>query len=132
VADVTAPRLFLDMLPRDALPTGLVRGLEYFIWDPPVVMVNYALDRSIPWRSKSLTGAGTVHLGAHADGLVRWMADLNTRVVPEHPFMLLGQTTTADASRSPKGTESVLAYTHCRVTWPTTVRKRSWPIRWIA
>jgi phytoene dehydrogenase-like protein len=40
------------------------------------------------------------------------MADLNTRVVPEHPFMLLGQTTTADPSRSPAGTESVWAYTH--------------------
>jgi hypothetical protein len=38
---------------------------------------------------------GTIHLGADEDGLVRWMADLNTRVVPEHPFMLLGQTTTA-------------------------------------
>jgi len=40
------------------------------------------------------------------------MADLNTRVVPEHPFLLLGQTTTADPSRSPAGTESVWAYTH--------------------
>src|SRR5581483_6604870 len=28
------------------------------------------------------------------------------------PFMLLGQTTTGDPSRSPKGTESVWAYTH--------------------
>jgi len=112
VADVTAPQLFLNMLPRDGLPIGLIRELEHFIWDPPVVKVNYALDRPIPWRSQSLTGAGTVHLGADADGLVRWMADLNTRVVPEHPFMVLGQTTTADASRSPKGTESVWAYTH--------------------
>ena len=43
---------------------------------------------------------------------MRWMADLNTRVMPEHPFMLLGQTTTADPSRSPAGTESVWAYTH--------------------
>jgi phytoene dehydrogenase-like protein len=40
------------------------------------------------------------------------MADLNTRVVPQYPFMLLGQTTTADPSRSPAGTESVWAYTH--------------------
>jgi len=55
---------------------------------------------------------GTVHLGADGDGLVRWMADLNTRTVPQHPFMLLGQTTTADPTRSPAGTESVWAYTH--------------------
>jgi phytoene dehydrogenase-like protein len=112
VADVTAPRLFGDMLPTDALPNGLLRELEHYAWDPPVVKVNYALNGPIPWRSPKLTGVGTVHLGADADGLVRWMAELNTRVVPEHPFMLLGQTTTADPSRSPSGTESVWAYTH--------------------
>jgi phytoene dehydrogenase-like protein len=112
VADVTAPRLFCDMLPADAVPAGLRRELEHYVWDPPVVKVNYALNSPIPWRSDNLHSVGTVHLGADADGLVRWTADLNTRVVPEHPFMLLGQTTTADPSRSPPGTESVWAYTH--------------------
>jgi phytoene dehydrogenase-like protein len=33
-------------------------------------------------------------------------------VVPADPFLLLGQMTTADPSRSPAGTESVWAYTH--------------------
>ncbi|WP_082974379.1 NAD(P)/FAD-dependent oxidoreductase [Mycobacterium sp. E1386] len=112
VADVTAPRLFGDMLTADALPPKLLRDLEHFTWDPPVVKVNYALGKAVPWRAKDLHDVGTVHLGADGDGLVRWMADLNTRVVPEHPFMLFGQTTTADPSRSPAGTESVWAYTH--------------------
>lgn len=112
VADVTAPRLFCEMLPADVVPPGLRRDLEHYIWDPPVVKVNYALNGRVPWRSECLRDVGTVHLGADGDGLVRWMADLNTRVVPEHPFMLLGQTTTADPTRSPAGTESVWAYTH--------------------
>ncbi|POY02934.1 FAD-dependent oxidoreductase [Mycobacterium kansasii] len=112
VADVTAPRLFCDMLPADAVPGGLLREIQHYVWDPPVVKVNYALDGPIPWRSERLRQPGTIHLGADGDGLVRWMADLNTRVVPEHPFLLLGQTTTADPTRSPIGTESVWAYTH--------------------
>ncbi|OBA58510.1 FAD-dependent oxidoreductase [Mycobacterium sp. 1100029.7] len=112
VADVTAPQLFTQMLPADAVPAGLLRDLEHFVWDPPVVKVNYALDRPIPWHAKNLRDAGTVHLGADAHGLIRWMADVNTRTVPQHPFMLLGQTTTADPTRSPTGTESVWAYTH--------------------
>ncbi|MEM6109428.1 NAD(P)/FAD-dependent oxidoreductase [Mycobacterium sp. 050272] len=112
VADVTAPRLFCDMLPPDAVPAALRRDLAHYSWDPPVVKVNYALAKPIPWRAKSLGLVGTVHLGADGDGLIRWMADLNTRVVPDHPYMLLGQTTTADPSRSPAGTESVWAYTH--------------------
>ena len=43
---------------------------------------------------------------------IRWMADLNTRTLPRRPFMLFGQMTTADPSRSPAGTESAWAYTH--------------------
>ena len=112
MADVAAPRLFCEMLPEDAIPAGMRRELQHYVWDPPAVKVNYALNGPIPWRSESLRSVGTVHLGADGYGLVRWMADLNTRVVPEHPFMLLGQTTTADPSRSPAGTESVWAYTH--------------------
>ena len=53
-----------------------------------------------------------MHLGADHNGLVRWMADLNTRTLPRRPFMLFGQMTTADPSRSPAGTESAWAYTH--------------------
>ncbi|HTZ14471.1 MAG TPA: NAD(P)/FAD-dependent oxidoreductase [Mycobacterium sp.] len=112
VADVSAPALFQDMLPRDAVPEALLCSLEQYDWDPPVVKVNYALNSRIPWRAEKLTGVGTVHLGADADGLLRWMADVNTRVVPKRPFILLGQTTTADPTRSPEGTESVWAYTH--------------------
>ncbi len=40
------------------------------------------------------------------------MADLNTATLPDRPFMLFGQMTTADPSRSPAGTESAWAYTH--------------------
>ena len=112
VADVAAPDLYEHLLPRDALPARLFADLEHFIWDTPVVKVNYALDAPIPWRSTNLRRAGTVHLGADAHGLVRWMADLNTATVPDNPFLLLGQMSTADPSRSPEGTESAWAYTH--------------------
>ena len=112
VADVAAPDLYEHLLPRDALPARLFADLEHFIWDIPVVKVNYALDAPIPWRSTNLRRAGTVHLGADAHGLVRWMADLNTATVPDNPFLLLGQMSTADPSRSPEGTESAWAYTH--------------------
>ena len=112
IADTSAPQLYQRLLPADALPAALLESLEYFVWDTPVLKINYALRQPVPWRSASLAGAGTVHLGADQDGLVRWMADLNTRTVPERPFLLFGQMTTADASRSPSGTESAWAYTH--------------------
>ena len=112
VADVSAPSLYERLLPHEALPARLLQDLQHFTWDTPVVKVNYALDAPIPWRSKSLKGAGTVHLGADSHGLIRWLADLNTATIPDHPFLLFGQMSTADPSRSPAGTESAWAYTH--------------------
>lgn len=112
IADTSAPRLYGELLPADAIPDAVVRNMNRFVWDTPVLKINYALDSPIPWRSKSLNEAGTVHLGADHDGLIRWMADLNTATLPERPFMLFGQMTTADPSRSPAGTESAWAYTH--------------------
>ena len=112
VADVSAPALYLQLMPRIAIPDRLRRDLAHFTWDTPVVKVNYALDAPVPWRSQSLRGAGTVHLGADHHGLIRWVADLNTATVPDKPFILFGQMTTTDPSRSPSGTESAWAYTH--------------------
>jgi phytoene dehydrogenase-like protein len=112
IADTSAPQLYQRLLPADTLPSSLRRGLDRFVWDTPVLKINYALDAPVPWRSGNLGDAGTVHLGADHDGLIRWMADLNTRTLPENPFMLFGQMTTSDSTRSPAGTESAWAYTH--------------------
>lgn len=112
VADVSAPILYRDLLPAGALPPRLLADLERFVWDTPVVKVNWALDGPIPWRAEGVAGAGTVHLGADERGMSLWSADIESRVVPASPFLLLGQMTTADPTRSPAGTESAWAYTH--------------------
>lgn len=112
VADVSAPALYRDLLPSGAVPQRLLDDLENFEWDAPTVKVNWALDGKVPWRAVGARTAGTVHVGADTDGLVRWSADLATRVVPRRPFLLVGQMTTADPTRSPEGTESMWAYTH--------------------
>ncbi|HWM57521.1 MAG TPA: NAD(P)/FAD-dependent oxidoreductase [Pseudonocardia sp.] len=112
IGDVSAPILFSELLPADALPARMRDDLRRFVWDTPVVKVNWALDGPIPWRAANVAGAGTVHLGADELGLARWSADIESRAVPESPFMLFGQMTTADPTRSPAGTESAWAYTH--------------------
>jgi phytoene dehydrogenase-like protein len=112
IVDVSAPILYQQLLPPEALPARLHADLKCFAWDTGVVKVNWALDGSIPWRAPGVAGAGTVHLGADERGLAQWSADVESQVLPRSPFMLFGQMTTADPTRSPAGTESAWAYTH--------------------
>lgn len=110
LADVAAPALYRELL--EDPPAAVLRRLDTFQWDHPTFKVNWALDGLIPWSGAGVRGAGTVHLGVDRDGFVDAAADLSAGRVPQHPFLLLGQMTTADPTRSPAGTESVWAYTH--------------------
>lgn len=112
LADVVAPTLFTQLVDRDHLPQRFLDDLERFQWDAPTLKVDYALDRPVPWHDDAARQSGTLHLGVDMDGLTDFAADLETRRVPQRPFVLFGQMTTADPSRSPAGTESVWAYTH--------------------
>jgi phytoene dehydrogenase-like protein len=66
----------------------------------------------VPWRAEQAAPAGTVHLADGVDELTRFAAQIAMRQIPDRPFCLFGQMTTADPSRSPHGTESAWAYTH--------------------
>lgn len=112
LADVDAPTLFTELIGPDKLPPRFVRGLERFHWDNPTLKLNWALSQPVPWTAAGAKGAGTVHLGVDVDGFVDHAADLSTGRAPDPPFILFGQMTTADPSRSPQGTESAWAYTH--------------------
>lgn len=112
LADVAAPALYRDLLGPRHVPARLLDDLDRFAWDHPTLKVNWALERPVPWRMPAARRAGTVHLGVDLDGFVRAAADLSVGAFPERPFLLFGQMTTADPSRSPHGTESAWAYTH--------------------
>lgn len=112
LADTGAPQLFGELLDPRVLPSRLLRDLESFQWDSPTLKVDWALSAPIPWRNPAARTAGTVHLGVDLDGLTFYAASLAAGQLPRDPFLLLGQMTTTDPSRSPAGTESVWAYTH--------------------
>ncbi|GAA4404447.1 NAD(P)/FAD-dependent oxidoreductase [Fodinibacter luteus] len=112
LADVAAPTLYRGLVGPRHLPARLLDELLRFEWDDATLKVNWALDAPIPWTAPAVATAGTVHLGSDDDGLVDVAADLTVGRMPEHPFVLLGQMTTSDPTRSPAGTESAWAYTH--------------------
>ena len=112
IADVTAPQLYFGLIGEDRLPRQLVTDLRKFQWDAPTLKINWALSRPVPRTAEPARLAGTVHLGVDLNGLTDYAADLATRRIPRRPFLLMGQMTTSDPTRSPAGTESAWAYTH--------------------
>jgi phytoene dehydrogenase-like protein len=112
IADVVAPQLYGELLDADVLPSSLRRDMRRYQPGSATFKVDWTLDRPIPWDDPAVAGAGTVHLARSLDELVITSAELSTGHLPDRPFILLGQMTVADPSRSPTGTETVWAYTN--------------------
>lgn len=126
LADVPAPTLYRRLIGEEHLPARLIHDLQHFEWDDGTVKVDWALSGPIPWSNPIASGAGTVHLGVDMNALAVYHTQLRNGVLPERPFVLMGQMTTTDPSRSPPGTEAVWAYTHVPrdLDWSADRRER--------
>lgn len=107
----TAPAGALEIA-GDRLPPRVRRALERFRYGPGAYKVDLAVDGEIPWTNPDCGRAGTLHLGGSARELVQVEAATARGVMPERPFVLLGQQHVADPSRSQDGVNPVYAYAH--------------------
>ncbi|MFE5084138.1 phytoene desaturase family protein [Streptomyces mirabilis] len=112
LADVSAPALYGSLVAERHLPGRLLTDLKRFQWDFATFKVDWALNSQVPWTCPEAAQAGTVHLAEGIDALTRFAAQIAMGRVPDEPFAVFGQMTTADPCRSPQGTESAWAYTH--------------------
>jgi len=112
IASTSAPALYKELIGSDHLPRRYRRALGRFKWDYATVKVDWALDAPIPWDAEPARRAGTIHLVDSIDDLRSAGDQLEAKHVPARPFVIVGQTTTADPSRSPAGTEAAWAYMH--------------------
>ena len=112
VADVVAPKLFWQLLDPDDVPGRISRGMQAFQLDPATVKVDWALSGPVPWASPPAHDPGTVHVADSVEQMAEATGQVAAGAVPADPFLLMGQMTTTDPTRSPAGTESAWAYTH--------------------
>ena len=112
LADCDAVRLYTSMIAREHLPARLFDRLARFQRGLGTFKVDWALSAPIPWADPSVAPAGTVHIADDVSELSTTAHQLRLGIVPDRPFLVVGQMTTADPSRSPPGTESAWAYAH--------------------
>jgi phytoene dehydrogenase-like protein len=112
VAAVVAPLLYGRLVEPGDLPARVRRGMRRFQMDPSTVKVDWALEGPVPWESPPPYLPGTVHVADSLEDLTEALGQISSGLVPAHPFLLVGQMTTTDPTRSPVGTEALWAYTH--------------------
>lgn len=123
IADVAATALYGSLVDLSELPGRVRRGMRSFEQDPGTIKVDWALSDPVPWESPPAHAPGTVHIADSVDQMVQAANAVSTHSVPADPFLLVGQMSTADPTRSPAGTEALWAYTHV----PQEVRRDDGP-----
>jgi phytoene dehydrogenase-like protein len=112
LASVGAPALYLKLLDRDVVPSRVIADIGRFQYDNATFKIDWALDGPIPWATEDTRRAGTVHIAEGVDALSTQASDLSRGLIPERPFIILGQYASYDDTRQPPGTETAWAYTH--------------------
>ncbi|MFK0083934.1 phytoene desaturase family protein [Glutamicibacter sp. NPDC090743] len=114
-ADLT----FLDATPRqvvqlagDQLPARLRRRFERWRYGTAAYKVDYLLDGPIPWKDARTAQAGTVHVIGDAAELALAERQVAAGAMPERPFVMVVQPSSADASRAPAGRQVIWSYAH--------------------
>jgi phytoene dehydrogenase-like protein len=116
---IHAPIVIGDLTPHGlirlaghALPADYITRLARFRYGPATFKVDWALDRPVPWIAEMVQSAGTVHVGGATTDLTAALMQQRAGILPDHPFLLVGQQSLADPTRAPAGKQTAWAYTH--------------------
>jgi phytoene dehydrogenase-like protein len=112
IATVVVPHLYGDLVDDAHLPARTRRAMRDFQLDPGTVKVDWALDGPVPWSSIPAHAPGTFHVADSVADMHQALSQVASGIIPANPFLLAGQMTTTDPTRSPAGTESCWAYSH--------------------
>jgi phytoene dehydrogenase-like protein len=112
LAAVDAPQLYLRLLDSGDVPARVLADMHRFDWDWATVKLDWTLDGPIPWTAEPARRSPVVHISDSVELLTRQSTELELGRVPERPFLVFGQYSMADPTRSPAGKETAWAYTH--------------------
>ncbi|KYF54534.1 dehydrogenase [Sorangium cellulosum] len=110
VADVAAPTLYLRLLDAELVPGRVQRAMRRFRQGFGTFKMDWALDGPPPWSHEDAARAAVVHAGDSLDDLAEFTRQVRAGVLPEHPYLVIGQQSLADPTRAPEGRHTLYAY----------------------
>jgi phytoene dehydrogenase-like protein len=122
LADVTAPALFLRLLPAAAVSGWVRRSARRFRFGWGTFKMDWALGGPVPWSAPDARESAVVHTGDSLDDLIRFTRQVRCGELPDNPYLVIGQQSLVDPSRAPAGCHTLWAYSRVPQVMPG-----SWP-----
>jgi phytoene dehydrogenase-like protein len=120
-----ADAIVLDLAPGgvaeiagDRLPARVARSYRRYRHGPGAFKVDLAVQGGVPWTNEACRSAGTVHCIGPFEELVAAERATNRGMMPERPFVLVGQQYLADPERSAGDVHPIWAYAHVPSRYP--------------
>jgi phytoene dehydrogenase-like protein len=110
LANVSAPELYLDLIPRRDVPGFVVSRMRRFELGFGTFKLDWALDAPVPFSVEQARSSAVVHAGEDLDDLTEFVREIRAGELPHHPYLVMGQHTLVDPSRAPPGRHTLYAY----------------------
>lgn len=127
VATTHARSLYLELVEQGALPSSVVGSVRRFRPGWGTFKVDYALSGPVPWADELSGRSAVVHVGDSVDDLARFTAQVRSGVLPDRPYLVVGQQSLVDPSRAPEGRHTLYAYTHAPAVPDADAHPGGWP-----
>jgi phytoene dehydrogenase-like protein len=127
LADTDVAALLLDLVGAEHLAGRVLDFMQHYPRGWGTFKVDWALDGPVPWDVEPARQSAVVHAGDSLDDLSRFTAQVRSGVMPEHPYLVIGQQSLVDPSRAPPGRHTLWAYTRVPSVihggWPAHAEK---------
>jgi len=110
VADTGAPALLLNLVDRPHVPSSILRRLKRFAYGPGTFKVDWALAGPVPWTCDVARESAVVHTGEDVSDLARFTREVRSGLLPEQPYLVIGQHSVIDPTRAPGNRQTLYCY----------------------
>jgi phytoene dehydrogenase-like protein len=122
LADTDVAALLLRMVDAEWVPGRIADFLRRYPRGWGTFKIDWALAGPVPWAVEPARRAAVVHAGDSVDDLSRFTAQVRSGVLPDNPYLVIGQQSVLDPTRAPEGGHTLWAYSRV----PPRLRDGGW------
>ncbi len=112
LADVGAPALYFKLLDEAHVPAWVRRSMRRFRYGWGTFKMDWALAGPVSWSAAEARESAVVHAGDSIADLREFTTQVRAGHLPSNPYLVIGQQSLVDPTRTPPGCHTLWAYSH--------------------